>query len=402
MPRGRICGVFCVDGHPYVFSCQPLLVPLVSTVRRSRASRNTTTSRGDIVSTFKHKYIVSTRHATRGGRLTDEPGDTRYLRVPWGVETYDASHAVKDSKRWRLLVRAAADGQEDEITGSTGDVVLFVHGYNNTPKEISWRTEALQTTLAAAGWRGLVVAYDWPSSNSTLNYLEDRSDAAEVAERLVTDCIKLLVDALEDEEHPCTINVHLLGHSTGAYAIMEAFNQAEKRGRLYQADWRVAQVAFIAADVNCASLSADSDWGRAMFKRSVRLTNYANRYDKVLGVSNAKRLGTAPRAGRVGLPENAHSKAVNVDCSTYFAGKDPAKSEFIGTFNHSWHIGDPVFALDLALTFEAAIDRHALPTRAVSDGGLELQPGARPTYQPAWDAKAPSAASRALKHTKRG
>ena len=127
-----------------------------------------------------------------------------------------------------------------------------------------------------------------------------------------------------------------------------------------------------------------------MYDRIFRLTNYSNRFDKVLGVSNMKRLGTAPRAGRVGLPTDLPSIAVNVDCSEYFSTKDPNQSIFAGTFNHSWHIGDPVFALDLALTLEGEIDRQAIPTRRIDQGKLTLLAGqSRPNYQEAWDEDRP-------------
>lgn len=345
---------------------------------------------------FNSNFIICTRDVDRRGRFVAEPGATRFLRVPKGLKTYSPSHEIKSRDRWRLAVRAAADGREDEVTGTTGEVLVFVHGYNNDMEAITWRTEAMQRTLTAQGWRGLVIAFDWPSDNYTLNYLEDRADAAEVADRMVSDAIQLLVEAQHDDKHPCTINVHLLGHSTGAYVIMEAFNQAQKKGSLFKSDWQVSQVAFIGGDVSSDSLRADSEWAQAMFSRSLRLTNYSNRHDKVLGVSNAKRLGAAPRAGRVGLPALAHRKAVNVDCSDYFATKDPASSSFNGTFNHSWHIGDDLFALDLALTMEGAIDRHALPTREAGDNGLVLRPGERPVFQPAWDAETPGEAQAAL------
>jgi len=340
-------------------------------------------------------FIICTRDVDSRGRFVAEPGPTRFLRVPQGQRKYDPSAEIKRD-RWRLAVRAAADGEEDEITGSSGDVLVFVHGYNNDMDAITWRTETLQQTMAAQGWRGVVVAFDWPSDNSTLNYLEDRSDAAAVADHMVTDAIGMLADMQTDTEQPCKINVHLLGHSTGAYVIMEAFNQAQKKGELYRADWRVAQVALIGGDIAASSLAADGEWAGAMFDRCVRLTNYSNRYDKVLGVSNAKRLGTSPRVGRVGLPDNAHPKAVNVDCSDYFATKDPGTSTFNGTFNHSWHIGDPVFALDLALTLEGEIDRQALPTRDRTDGGLSLKTGGRPPFQPAWDTDSPQKARRSM------
>ena len=41
-------------------------------------------------------------------------------------------------------------------------------------------------------------------------------------------------------------------------------------------------------------------------------------FDWLLKVSNAKRLGLRPRAGRVGVPDDVHPAIVNVDCSDYF------------------------------------------------------------------------------------
>jgi pimeloyl-ACP methyl ester carboxylesterase len=346
---------------------------------------------------MQNNFIICTRDVDRRNRFKSEPGKTRFLRVPKGLRTYDPSYEIKSPDKWRLAVRAAADGVEDEVTGTTGNVLVFVHGYNNDMNAITWRTEKLQETLTAQGWNGVVIAFDWPSDNSTLNYLEDRSDAAQVAELMVTDAVQLLAVAQNDQAHPCKLNVHLLGHSTGAYVIMEAFAQAQKKGSLYKADWRVAQVALIGADIASDTLAADSDWSGPMFERSIRLTNYSNHHDKVLGVSNAKRLGTSPRVGRVGLPKIPHAKAVNVDCSRYFQTKDPAQSEFNGTFNHSWHIGDPVFALDLALTLDAAIDRHALPTREKTPDGLILKAGSHFAYQAAWDATSPQKAAKVIK-----
>ena len=335
---------------------------------------------------IRNTFLICARDVDRRGKFGDEPGDTTFLRVPPDKRTYDKTDGIK-KERWTRTVIAAADGEEDEITGSTGDILFFVHGYNNDLPVVLWRTRTLQETLSAQGWRGLVIGFDWPSANSTLNYLEDRSDASQVATRLVDEALCILIDAqFPKEGDACTINVHLLGHSTGAFVIMEAFAQAAKKGEYFKKPWRIAQVAFIGGDVASASLGEDSDWAKPMYDRIFRLTNYSNRFDKVLGVSNMKRMGTAPRAGRVGLPTSASRKAVNVDCSDYFAGKDPAQSTFRGTFNHSWHIGDSDFALDLAMTLEGGIDREVIPTRRIVDGRLTLIGGqARPQYSAAWD-----------------
>ncbi len=227
-----------------------------------------------------------------------------------------------------------------------------------------------------------MIGFDWPSDNNTLNYLEDRWDAAEVAIALVSKGVKLLARGQQDG---CETNIHLIGHSTGAYVIMEAFAQAEKDGELYKSSWRVGQVAFVGADVSSAGFSKDDDWSTPMLRRIMRLTNYSNPFDSVLAVSNAKRLGISPRAGRIGLPEDAKSKAVNVGCGAYFQTLDPAHSTYFGTFNHSWHIGDRVFTRDLAMTLEGAIDRQAIPTRNFDGRTLELVDKPRPQHLDQWE-----------------
>src|SRR6202008_3844112 len=123
-------------------------------------------------------FIISARDTDKKGRFVAEPGPTRYLRVPLDASSYDTSHEVKSRQKWRLTVAAAADGVQDDITDTTGDILVFVHGYNNDMPAITWRTRTLQATLRAQAWRGQVIAFDWPSDNSTLNYLEDRHDAA--------------------------------------------------------------------------------------------------------------------------------------------------------------------------------------------------------------------------------
>jgi hypothetical protein len=96
----------------------------------------------------------------------------------------------------------------------------------------------------------------------------------------------------------------------------------------------------------------------------------------------------APRAGRVGLPPVVDRKAVNVVCGEYFLALDPAQSTYFGDWTHSWYIGNRVFARDLAMTLEGAIDRSAIPTRKLEAGQLVLRDAPRPAHMAAWDIKA--------------
>jgi esterase/lipase superfamily enzyme len=328
-------------------------------------------------------YLICTREVKKG-RFVAEPGKVRFLKVkdqPGVLPTPDDEINVK---QWVEEVRDRADGIADSRVCDGGDVLIFIHGYNNTLDVITKRQRYLKEDLAAEGFKGLVISFDWPSDDSTLNYLEDRWDAAAVATKLVTHGIRIIAEGQSDG---CKTNIHLLGHSTGAYLVMEACAQADKKGALFKKDWRISQVAFIGGDVSAGSLAADSAWSQPMFEHSLRVTNYSNPYDHVLAISNAKRLGTSPRAGRVGAPKpGAHPKAVNVDCGDYFKKLDPKKQRFEGTFAHSWHIGNRVFARDLAMTLTSGIDRNAIPTREPNpDGSLLLKDAPKPEFAAQWE-----------------
>lgn len=326
-------------------------------------------------------YLIGARRV-KDGEFIGEPGKICYMEVNPNAKSYSPADVIKEPV-WFDRVRNLADGDSNPTSASpTGDVLIFVHGYNNDIETVLWRQKQLQKDLEAEGWKGVVVGFDWPSENSTLNYLEDRSDATEVAASLVRNGISRLASG---QKAGCQTNVHLLGHSTGAYVIMEAFAQAEKNGALFKQPWRVGQVAFIGGDVASSCLRVDSEWAAPLFRRIMRLTNYSNPNDKVLAISNAKRLGVEPRAGRVGLPDNPHPKTVNVDCGEYFTTLDPDSSIFTGTFNHSWHIGNRVFARDLAMVIEGGIDRWAIPTRKLEYSALVLQDAPRPVFEKKWD-----------------
>lgn len=326
------------------------------------------------------RYVISARKISRGAFVA-EPGPIQFLRVPDKATTLLPEYAVKKREigLWSRDVQGLADGDENPNSISpAGDILVVVHGYNNDPPAVLAAHKQLERNLKAENWHGLVISFDWPSNNQVLNYLEDRSDGAAVALELVRRCIQLVKDG---QEAGCKTNIHVIGHSTGAYVIMEALAQAEKDGGLFKSAWRIGQVAFIAGDVSSDSLSSSSNWSGPLFHRIMRLTNYSNPFDAVLAVSNAKRLGTAPRAGRVGLPADHDRKAVNVNCGAYFSTFRPAGAGGIG-WTHGWYFSSRVFARDLAMTLEGAIDRNAIPTRTLDGAGnLVLQDAPRPNMR---------------------
>lgn len=263
-------------------------------------------------------FVLCAR-AVEKSKFSNEPGVTRFLQVPAG-QLPSPKDEVSKKDAWVKCLRKEATWGKDLRTGlDRGDILFFVHGYNNDQRTVMDRHRQIKVDLSAAGWKGAIVSFDWPSADMALNYLEDRHDAKQTALQLVTDGITLLA---EQQGPDCTINLHLLGHSTGAYVIREAFDDAD----------------------------------------------------------DAKRVGMAPRVGRVGLPSDMPSKAVDIDCSEYFqllesqpsVRQKDQKAE-IGAFDHSWHIGNTTFTKDLCETLKGDLDRNIVPTRKLDgDGKLWL------------------------------
>lgn len=323
---------------------------------------------------MSNRFVMCVRDVA-GNSFTNEPGPTKFLVVPAGKKA-KLEHEETRANWVKKVRRAAVWGKDSRFPErERGDILIFVHGYNNDSEDVRTRHEMLEANLGAAGFKGVVVSFDWPSAGYGINYLEDRHDAKDAARQLVDDGIRILS---EKQAADCSINVHVLGHSTGAYIIREAFDDADDC-QLPNPAWMASQVVFIAGDISAGSMSHGNSSTDALYRHCTRLTNYSNHYDSVLKLSNAKRVGMAPRVGRVGLPEDAPSKTVNVDCSAYFdrLQTDPvvkAQDQVAGpgAFDHSWHFGNKVFARDLFETLRGDLDRSVIPTRTTVDGKLHL------------------------------
>jgi len=309
-------------------------------------------------------YAVSVRNVRRG-EFGAEPGPARFLKVPDGAAPAPGHRVGRAA--WTDEVLERAHHPADPLTGKgCGDIAVFVHGYNQSPADMIARHRQLQGDLTAAGFPGLLVSFDWPSDDLAINYLEDRVDAKRTAFRLVSDGIALLAAA---RFRDCEINVHVIAHSMGCYVLREAFDDADDRPAIAAANWNVSQVCLVAADVSRASMSAGDARSRSLYRHCTRLTNYHNPYDEVLKLSDVKRAGVAPRAGRRGLPPGHPDRAVDVDCGAHFS----RHYRDAGDTGHSWYFADAVFLADLAQTLAGRHDRKVIGARRpAADGGLDL------------------------------
>lgn len=314
-------------------------------------------------------YLMCVR-AVNGDTFEAEVGDCRFLVIPPG-QLPSPRHAIQADTWYKAVLREAV--WKNEEGEPRGDILFVVHGYNNSTGEVIERHRILRDDLQAIGFKGVIVSFDWPSDNKALAYLPDRHRAKISALTLVASGIRYL----SAEQTPsCTINIHVLGHSTGAYVIRQAFHDADDTS-LPNGSWSVSQVVFAAGDISSKSMAGTDGESGSLYRHSIRVTNYFSRHDDALDLSNVKRLGLAPRVGRIGLPDDAPQCAIDVDCTEYYelligdASQILAPDQlhgFFGKKSHSWYFGNRMFTYDLFCVLIGK-DRKVIPSRTIGKDG---------------------------------
>lgn len=315
--------------------------------------------------------FVFTARKTRKGAFVAEPGKTTFLEVPDKAKIHTPEFRIT-RKDWFRKVQDDCGGRTNDRTGQQiGDIVVYVHGFNNSLEQVISRHRFIKSCFTKFGFEGTVVSFDWPSDDSPLNYLEDRWDAKQTANQLVQEGLAKFVRL---QRHDCEINLHIMAHSMGTYVVREAFDDADDRRQLASRSWAVSQILLFGGDVSAGSLAEGNSKTSSLYRHCARLTNYYNHHDAALKLSNVKRVGVAPRVGRVGLPDDAPHKAVNVSCTKRFEALPDSmkKDDFAG---HRFYFEDEEFMRDAYLTIMGNTDRNSMPTRDREGGGLVLKPG---------------------------
>jgi esterase/lipase superfamily enzyme len=314
------------------------------------------------------KFIVTVRSVS-GASFGGDLGKIRYLAVADEASQPAPSDEVS-LKVWLSQIMATFTTGPN---GAEGDVVMFVHGFNEDAEDVVTKHQDIANGLASNDFPCTLISFDWPSEGTVFAYLEDAKTAKLTAVDFVTACVKPLLDR---QTPTCRVSVHAICHSMGAYVVREALDHADD-GVKTSGDWTLNQLVLVAGDVEAEDFVAGNKNTDSMLLHCYRLTNYFNRYDAALQVSNAKRIGIAPRVGRVGLPPNAPQKTVNVDCSLRFQNFVAAEgSDVVSDVeqSHGWYFSDPNFYADLAATLQGSNDRMVIAGRSIgTDGALILR-----------------------------
>ncbi len=316
------------------------------------------------------RFIITVR-SIEAGAFGGGLGRIRYLSVP--DETAPAPADEVTRRAWLAAIMAtftsepAARGTPPLITG---DALFIVHGFNEGAADVAALHDLIGKGLAASGggYAPTLISFDWPSEGSPFAYLPDLDMAARTAIDLVNAAVRPLLRA---QMPNCQVRINALAHSMGAFVLRAALGHADD-GDVTGSDWMLGQLALVAGDVEASAFASGDKDTQSMMGRAYRLTNYFNRYDEVLQISNAKRAGVEERVGRIGLPQGAPSSTVNVDCSGRFAAlppSDPLDPIKAAEFSHGWYFSDANFYRDLAQTLKGAVDRNVVAMRTAGSGG---------------------------------
>src|SRR5579863_4688769 len=189
------------------------------------------------------KFVVTVRSVS-DGQFGGDIGSVRYLIVPDGANP-SPLQAI-GFRAWLKELMATFDKGADGVL--QGDLLFFVHGFNNSITDVMQEQEAVATGLARNQFDGTIISFDWPSDGQVFAYLPDADQAKTTAIDLVSSCVKPLLAAQTDK---CLVSIHALCHSMGAYVVREALDHADD-GVSTRANWTLNQLVLVAGDVDAS------------------------------------------------------------------------------------------------------------------------------------------------------
>lgn len=255
-------------------------------------------------------FVASTRKAERGAAAdAASDGKARFSLVMMSVPPGHEPGAIElptfgkadPAKHFAVLSRSELDGDEflQQVSthlsgrvGSNRDVLIFVHGFNNSYDEARLRFTQI---VADTGFNGVPVLFTWPSRAQLLAYGSDKESATASRDALE----KLLSDL---SRTPGVGRVHVLAHSMGSWLAIESLRQNAIAGQA-NLGGRLGEVMLAAPDLDLAVF--EQQMGR-IGRASVSV--FATTNDRALSLSQTL-AGDRARLGNLDV-KNAETRAV--------------------------------------------------------------------------------------------
>lgn len=255
------------------------------------------------------------------------------------------------------------------------DVVIYVHGFNNTMAESVYRVAQMHYDLKVPG---VAVHYAWPSRGSALGYVYDRDSAL-----FARDGLEQLLHSVAQAG---ARRVVVVAHSMGGVVAMETLRQAaiRKDGLVLKS---LGGVILISPDLDVDVFRSQA---QAMGTLPQPFLIFGSRRDSVLGLSsriagNPDRLGNLKDLGQIADLDVTYldTAAFNEGSGHFNLGTSPALIQLLGGIANL----DAAFRAEatgrvgllpgVVLTLRNATAVVLSPVEAVATGGV------RPTRPPA-------------------
>ncbi|MGB5627967.1 MAG: alpha/beta fold hydrolase, partial [Woeseiaceae bacterium] len=194
------------------------------------------------------------------------------------------------------------------------DVLVFIHGYNNTTSDAVLRSAQF---VNDSGYEGVVVLFDWASAGKLSRYVYDLNSTL-VARGLLAEIHSILLQTQAE-------NYDIFAHSMGGFLIMEAIRDAVKDNKL-NTSGKLQNVVLASPDI-------DMDLFRTQM--AVIGDNLANFYvllsenDRALAFSRVIG-GGVPRVGAANAVELADLGVTVIDLTEIDDSSSGSHSKFAG------------------------------------------------------------------------
>jgi esterase/lipase superfamily enzyme len=193
---------------------------------------------------------------------------------------------------WRLegIETAPQIGDLFGMPGAARDVLIYVHGFNQT-----FESAVLDAARLSDGvrFRGETLAFSWPSKAKLLDYGYDRESAMWSRDALEQVFAGLMAS-------PTTGRIHVVAHSIGTMLTMEALRQIYARQGAAAAE-RIASVVFASPDIDLDVFTSSVE---RIGPLASKITVVTATNDRALAVSGWMAGGVT----RVGATEKAELK----------------------------------------------------------------------------------------------
>lgn len=213
---------------------------------------------------------------------------------------------------WRLDFRSSAQGVtvaqvtlQDEsafmrelsarATAGRGRILLFVHGYNVAFQDACRRAGQITYDLA---FTGAPVVYSWPSRGTRAAYMAD--------EETIQWTVPHLREFIQRLGARTGASIHVLAHSMGSRAVMQALSESFKLD-----SGVVRDVIFAAPDIDSGVFQQRLS---GLKRNSGRVTLYASSADRALAASRS--FHDFPRAGESGTTLLVSTGLDTIDASS--------------------------------------------------------------------------------------